>query len=1112
MDPTARRTSRPHRGLGAAALALVTGAALLAAAPPGAVAAPATGAPATGARAAGAPAELVLPAAPRGLPARDRLFVAGDTGLLHAREGGDQLLWTRYDTGATTDTGLRLPAPVSGELDQGKPSGAYRGTPDHRYGTSSDTVAVPAAATAQAPAKVDLFDLATGKPVALGTVTIPAGQSYSGTYGRTVLTFEGTDSAVTGWFLNRLDGGSTVRTKVALPAGAALAPAVHDGDRDSLILRHRLDGLSHSVLVDAVSGQTTALPDEGEFEFSHSFRLAKGKVLRTRGGNTVDALDRAQPQTVLSSTYLNPVSGELRMLGDWLVGTESTAASSGDDRGRPLRFTAIGSTSGVVEYLLDFADAQLLPAPDGSLIAVGSPKAPAYGTQPQVAVHRLTAAGAAKPQAGKLADVPAAPATVFGLSIGGGVLTTASDTVHFQPGDITGAYRSYRISNDATPVKTFEYLDGTHSIANCSSHNPGCTGIRSTGDDRYLDHEPVIRKAAVIRKAGNRDWAGSVPTGDVDGLRTADVAGRYVALAQTAYGNWTSNHQVVIGDLDARAQVFTTQATGVAVQGDTLWLSKQNHNTVYASDIKGELDRGIFQTPCPATLLEAVGRFVAWACQDGQGTVRTSGVYDTVTRQTLSVPVMSKDWTNSVSGRESLLGDGYLVRQDLATGRLLLLDFHDGIKTSGGESTVQVRTLTQGEEWKLQRHPNRSWAVDRTGSNIVWTDADGQRIHIANNGVPAARAGDRLSTLSPARLLDTRAGLGRPGTAPVAAGGEVSLQVAGRAGVPQAGARAVVLNVTVTDPKSDGHLTVWPSGTARPDSSNLNWTTGRTVPNQVVVPVGEDGRVNLRNAGWGTAHLIADVFGYYSDDASGSTFTAAGPARLLDSRTAVGRPGTTPVPARSEVTLQVAGRGGVPQSGARAVVLNLTVTDAQDDGHLTVWPSGIPRPDASSLNWVSGQTVPNHVVVPVGSDGTVKLFNASWGTTHLIADVFGYYSDDRAGAGFHAAGPQRVLDTRTTGAVPARASTVLDLSGSRELGRAKAVVLNVTVTDPKSDGHLTVWPSGTARPDSSNLNWTTGRTVANLVTVPVGTDGKVEIANLGWGSTHVVVDLFGHLG
>ncbi|WKV75717.1 hypothetical protein AW27_031865 [Streptomyces sp. PCS3-D2] len=1107
MDPTARRTSRPHRGIGAAALALVTSAALLATAPAGAAAAPAAGA-----SAAGGPAELVLPAAPRGLPARDQLFVAGDTGLLHAREGGDQLLWTRYDTGATTDTGLRLPAPVSGDLEQGQPAGGYRGTPDHRYGTSSDTVAVPTEATAQAPARVDLFDLTTGKPVAAGTVTIPTGQSYAGTYGRTVLTFEGSSSAVTGWFLNRLDGGSTIRTKVVLPAGATLDTTVQDGDRDSLILRHRLDELHRSTLVDVVTGQTSALPDGDGSEPSHTFRLAGGRVLRTGDGTMVDVLDRAQPQNVLSSTDLGLFSGELRLLGDWLVVTESVSASPGDNRGRPLRFTSVGSTSGAVEYVLELADSQLLPAPDGSLIAVGSPKAPAYATQPRVAVQRITAAGTGTPQAAKLTDVPPAPATVFGLSIGGGVLTAASDTVRFQPSDTTGSFRSYRISDDPTPVKTFENLDGTHSINTCASHATGCVGLRSTGDGRYLEEAPVQRKAAVFRRIGYPDWAGTIPTGDVDGLRTADAAGRYVALAQTANGNWTSNHKVVIGDLDARAQVYTTQATGVAIQGDTLWLSLQGDRTVYARDMQGSADRGTFTTPCPATLLEAVGRYVGWACQDSQGTVRTSGVYDTTTRQTLSLPVMSTDATNRISGRESLLGDGYLVRQDLAAGRLLLLDFHDGITTSGGESTVRARTLAQGEEWKLQRRPNRSWAVDRTGPNIAWTDADGQRIHVVNNGIAAAQAGDRFTTLTPARLLDTRAGVGRPGTAPVAAGGEVSLQVSGRAGVPQSGADAVVLNVTVTDPESDGHLTVWPSGTPRPDSSNLNWTTGRTVPNQVVVPLGADGRVSLHNAGWGTAHLIADVFGYYSADTSGSTFTPAGPARLLDSRTGVGRPGTAPVAARSEVSLQVAGRDGVPQSGVKAVVLNVTVTDAQDDGHLTVWPSGVARPDSSNLNWTAGRTVPNHVVVPVGADGTVKLFNASWGTAHLIADVFGYYSEDQAGAGFHAAAPQRVLDTRTGSSVPARGSTLLDLSGNGELGRARAVVLNVTVTDPASDGHLTVWPSGTTRPDSSNLNWTTGRTVANLVTVPVGTDGKVELANLGWGSAHVVVDLFGHFG
>ncbi|MGW4811651.1 hypothetical protein ACWEPB_08380, partial [Kitasatospora cineracea] len=65
-------------------------------------------------------------------------------------------------------------------------------------------------------------------------------------------------------------------------------------------------------------------------------------------------------------------------------------------------------------------------------------------------------------------------------------------------------------------------------------------------------------------------------------------------------------------------------------------------------------------------------------------------------------------------------------------------------------------------------------------------------------------------------------------------------------------------------PGSDGHLTAWASGTPQPNSSNLNWVTGQTVPNLVVVPVGADGKVNLLNAGWEPTHIIADVFGYYS--------------------------------------------------------------------------------------------------------------------------------------------------------------------------------------------------------------------------------------------------------
>jgi hypothetical protein len=113
------------------------------------------------------------------------------------------------------------------------------------------------------------------------------------------------------------------------------------------------------------------------------------------------------------------------------------------------------------------------------------------------------------------------------------------------------------------------------------------------------------------------------------------------------------------------------------------------------------------------------------------------------------------------------------------------------------------------------------------------------------------------------------------------------------------------------------------------------------------------------------------------------------PARVLDTRNGVGAP-LAPLGANSSLDLQVTGRGGVP-AGATAVVLNVTVTDATDSSFLTAWPTGVTRPVASNLNFVAGQTVPNLVIVQVGSGGKVSLYNFA-GSTDVIADVVGYYT------------------------------------------------------------------------------------------------------------------------
>ncbi|MCU1394064.1 MAG: hypothetical protein JWM34_2492 [Ilumatobacteraceae bacterium] len=247
-----------------------------------------------------------------------------------------------------------------------------------------------------------------------------------------------------------------------------------------------------------------------------------------------------------------------------------------------------------------------------------------------------------------------------------------------------------------------------------------------------------------------------------------------------------------------------------------------------------------------------------------------------------------------------------------------------------------------------------------------------------------AASASRFTSLAPARVLDTRIGLGAP-TAAVGQAASIDLQITGQGGVA-GDADSVVLNVTVTEPTGEGYVTVWPTGAAMPTASNLNFVPGQTVPNLVVAKLGDGGKVSLFNSS-GNTHLVADVLGSFSAS-GGARLTSLAPARLLDTRSDGSGPkpvGQTPMP------LLVVGRGGVPASGVTAVVLNVTATAGTRDGYVTVYPTGQDAPMASNLNTVAGQTRANLVIAKVGGDGSVAMFNSA-GDIHLVADVVGYFT------------------------------------------------------------------------------------------------------------------------
>jgi len=370
--------------------------------------------------------------------------------------------------------------------------------------------------------------------------------------------------------------------------------------------------------------------------------------------------------------------------------------------------------------------------------------------------------------------------------------------------------------------------------------------------------------------------------------------------------------------------------------------------------------------------------------------------------------------------------------------------------------------------------------------------------------------------LVPSRILDTRSG------SPVGPGQTLNVPITGHGGVPSSAVIAVVLNATVTGTTAASYLTVWPAGVPRPTASNLNWKAGMTVPNLVVVALGAGGQVSLFN-GAGSTHVIFDVEGYVaaptvSPPAAG-LFNGMVPNRILDTRIGLGS-SKAQLCAGQTITVQVSGTPNVPNSGVAAVILNVTATNTVvAPSFVTVWPAGAVRPTASNLNFVPGQTVPNRVIVKLGTGGAVNFYDQV-GHLDVVADVVGWFTDGSVALGgseFVGVTPARILDTRASSKLGPAASFVLPVAGQAgvpSMGAGvppTAVVLNVTVTNPSTASYLTIWPDGSARPTTSDLNFVPGLTVANLVVVKLGPSGSIDIFN-GAGATDVIVDVVGWYG
>ncbi|NEA50268.1 FG-GAP-like repeat-containing protein [Streptomyces sp. SID10815] len=609
--------------------------------------------------------------ADRYTPRADRIHSAGATGYLHVQEGRSGYLWTSYATGATTELGDLPPSAIPSYL-----------------GASSDIVADAVSRTGT----VVLKDMSTG---ASTEVTLTHGM-YWGAYGGHVLSQASTDDGSRVLWLYG-DGAPAEGTLVeGWPTGIRSNFEVLGGDSGTAVVSYGLaNGERHLALVDLAAAKVTGDVTVPVAPTSVALSADRLVWFRTRygvGGTAAHVLDRTDlsaPETTVLLPGTEQGAPSVGIAGRWLVVARSVppSQSNGADKsGEPLM--AVPLTGGEAVTVLRHANTSLVAAPDGGLLAVGGADAGHW------AVRGISDPGTGAPTAPALTAVPAVAARIDRLSLENGTLATDEADSGFLSSSVT----TRRIAADGTPdAPSWQTWSLGHR-----------TGPYTTGDGR------VVAFTAGSNPDGSGSYVQSLSGDAVFYLPSAtgsilDVTGRYAVV------DGDSPARQYVGDLDgssAGEPVVTRPVTAASVWGTRLWTPGSGAGVLTAKDLKTgkTVDTVATDAPCTPSDLQAVGRWIYWAC----GPTGKAGVWDRTAKKNIAVP-----------GGQALLGDGYLVRQDTAAGALLLTAF-----TGGAPTTRKIGDLVPGDP----SLPGVTWTVDKFGGPVAYVDAD-HRIHLVPSGV-----------------------------------------------------------------------------------------------------------------------------------------------------------------------------------------------------------------------------------------------------------------------------------------------------------------------------------------------------------------------------------------
>ncbi len=286
------------------------------------------------------------------------------------------------------------------------------------------------------------------------------------------------------------------------------------------------------------------------------------------------------------------------------------------------------------------------------------------------------------------------------------------------------------------------------------------------------------------------------------------------------------------------------------------------------------------------------------------------------------------------------------------------------------------------------------------------------------SGTPLTVGAGLMNPLAPAeRICDTRPGYTWQrdcnNYGAIASGGTLTLQVGGEGGISEVGAEAAILEVTdVATGSGTGSFTVYRQGGPVPTVPTFTFTAGATVTNRVIVPLSGfpfnhgflgllPGEISIQDSGQ-AAYAIVDADGWITNGSAvtGSDFYPSVVNRACDSRSGSGfacatSPGSLPGGSSETAdskAYSLAGQlpGGLPATGVTVVAINVTIIAPSSGGLTVVWPDGAAPPDTSDCQYQGNNTANLDVVVPLGSDGAVRIYSSA--AAGVIIDLEGWYT------------------------------------------------------------------------------------------------------------------------